>query len=346
MSKFGKLSSPQLFGLRPMNTDVPEAGDYDRHLSDEGLKKYVESNTPGIVQVGGEPNGYLVIDPIAGRLAIQVPADGPVPNCAKYENVSVARVRREGADWNELSVETGDQLEDVYPLLCQVLDRVQLEGRLFSHAVQEVLRVYRKILHLRSALGEADQVGLYGELLVLEHLIPVLGANAAMGSWLGPLHEEHDFAFSGLDLEVKATTSDTRSHWISSATQLTPTKGKLLYLISIQITPTGEGGRTLPELVAAIHTKAPDHADPFSVTLERLGYHVEDADLYPSRWILRTLPAAYLVDETFPAITSQALREIVPQANRLVEIRYRVNLAGLTPSAASTQMSGFVEEPG
>ena len=231
-----------------------------RHIGIEGVKEYMELGVPGTLRVDGDPTGYLVIDPAGKRLAIQLPADGQLPNCARYENVDATRVTRNGTDWNQLSVTAGDRLEDLYPLLCQVLDRVQLEGQAFSAAVLDVLRVYRNVLSHRSGLSEADQVGLFGELLVLRHLVAMTGADSAMARWLGPSSEEHDFAFDQFDFEVKTTTGERRRHWISSLSQLTPTEGKQLFLISIQITGAGAQGQSLPmlvdELIGALGYKA------------------------------------------------------------------------------------------
>lgn len=322
-------------------SDSGAASGASRHLGIEGVKKYVAAGVPGLLQVDGDPSGYLIIDPLGQRLAIQLPADGPVPNCARYENAKAARVRRDEADWNEFGVSAGDRLEDLYPLLCQVLDRVQLESQAFSAAVLDVLRIYRNVLAPRSGLSESDQIGLYGELLVLRHLVKAVGPESAVATWLGPSDEEHDFAFEDTDLEVKTTSGERRRHWISSATQLTPTEGKGLFLLSIQITGAGDHGMALPDLVNELAAQLGRQSRAFMAELERGGYLAEDAELYPKRWTLRTQPAAFAVDDAFPALQLDALGQAVPDISRIVELRYQLDLVGL-PHAQLDVLDGFL----
>jgi Putative PD-(D/E)XK family member, (DUF4420) len=317
-----------------------------RHLGIDGVKEYVELGVPGTLLVDGDPTGYLVIDPADKRLAIQVPAEGQLPNCARYENVDATRVRRDDADWNQLSVTAGDRLEDLYPFLCQVLDRVQLEGQPFSAAVLDVLRVYRNVLTPRSGLSEADQVGLFGELLVLQHLVATTGADSAMARWLGPSSEEHDFAFDDFDLEVKTTTGERRRHWISSLSQLTPTNEKRLFLISIQITGAGADGHSLPLLVDELVHALDQKAGEFTAELERGGYFSSESDLYPRHWTLRTQPASFAVDDYFPALHENTLGKLVADWGRIVDLRYELDLSGLprTQISALGDFTGSEEE--
>ena len=307
----------------------------------EGLRRYVEEGVPGTLQVEGDPVGYLVIDPVGKRLAVQVPVHGPTPNCARYENVTATRVRRDEADWNEFSVVAGDRLEDLYPLLCQVLDRVQLEGESFNKAVLDVLRLYRSVWH-PVGMSESDQIGLYGELLVLEQVIRTSGGDAAMARWLGPSNEEHDFAFANFDLEVKTTTSERRRHWISSATQLTHTEQRLSWFPFRS--PARGNKAEASGVVSDIADQLDYRAAAFLGELERVGYRGVDADLYPRLWTLRTCPAAFSVDEGFPAVHLEALNELVPEISRIVDLRYLVDLTGLTQSTLE-DLDGFVGTP-
>jgi hypothetical protein len=66
--------------------------------------------------------------------------------------------------------------------------------------------------------------------------------------------------------------------------------------------------------------------------MARGGYREADADLYPKPWTLRTHPAAFCVDENFPAIHIEALAEFIPEISRIVDLRYLVDLTGLTQS--------------
>ena len=66
--------------------------------------------------------------------------------------------------------------------------------------------------------------------------------------------------------------------------------------------------------------------------LARLGYRDRDSDLYQSRWTLRTAPAFYGVNPDFPALTQGRLDAVVPSAERITDLRYRIDLTGLSSS--------------
>jgi hypothetical protein len=66
-------------------------------------------------------------------------------------------------------------------------------------------------------------------------------------------------------------------------------------------------------------------------SLEDYGYYDLHADLYIEDWRLRSAPAFYLVDDHFPALTTDRLFSVVPDAGRIIDLRYRLNVDGLSP---------------
>jgi hypothetical protein len=150
-----------------------------------------------------------------------------------------------------------------------------------------------------------------------------------MDAWRGPFGEEHDFG-TDVDLEVKTTLSERREHWISTTTQLMPTGDRSLYLVSIQLTAAAlDVGWTLPALVEFARGRLGSEATRLDNVLKGLGYRDRDADLYRSRWALRTMPAFYEIDATFPAVTQERLDSCIPTAERIKELRYRVDLTNM-----------------
>jgi hypothetical protein len=297
------------------------------------VEDYLSQGLDGVLGVEGSPVGRLLISPHNKTLAVQFPAESRAPNIIELENLSFEVISEGQEIWHQLAVSLDDNLDEVYALLCAILDRVQLSGQAFADAVEESLDSLTGILAVRQSLSRERQVGLFGELCVLLALVEVVGTGHALATWRGPLAEEHDFGTTEADLEVKTTLSERRQHWISSTTQLTPTGDRPLYLVSIQLTTAPlESGHTLPGLVDVVRSTLPTHLAQLDAILARVSYRNHDADLYRSRWTFRTAPAFFEVNPLFPALTQARLESVVPASERLVDLRYRLDLTGLPPS--------------
>lgn len=316
--------------------------DSSRHVPVGVVEDYLVQGLDGVLGVDGSPAGRLLIGPHHQTLAVQFPPGLRGPNVVEFENLSFDVITDEHGTWHQLAVQLDDNLDEVYALLCAILDRVQLSGQSFAEAIEESLDSLTGILAVRHSLTREKQVGLFGELWTLLALAEAGGGGgAAMDSWRGPLGEEHDFGMSDADLEVKSTTGERREHWISTTTQLVPTGDRQLYLLSIQLTAAAvDAGHTLPSLVASARSKLTTHVVRLDAVLARLGYRDRDADLYHSRWTLRTPPAFYQVGLQFPAVTQERLEAVVPSAERITDLRYRVDLTGLVPSPPLFALDG------
>lgn len=326
-----------------MTSDTEGPAGAGRHLASERIQEYLRTGTPGTVRVAGSPMAYLVIDPPHRRLAIQVPANGPLPEVGRYERLAAVTVERGGKRWHELRMDGADRLTNLYPLLCLILDQVQLHGAEFAAAVDEALRIYGSVLDERMVLSDTQQIGLVGELLALEHLFGSIGPDSALAAWCGPDAAEHDFSLPLCDVELKTTTSEARHHWISSATQLTSRPDRGLYLVSIQVTSAGAApGWSLPSLVEEVRVSALHRQHNVDLELRDRGYRDTDADLYDRRWALRSPPACYLVDDDFPALTPDRIAAAVPHAHRLLEYRYRLDLTGFATTSMPTDLAGLL----
>jgi hypothetical protein len=249
---------------------------------------------------------------------------------ADFENLSYEAIPAGGSQWQQLNVRLADNIEEVYALVCAILDRVQLAGEEFGEAVESTIASLTGILAVRQGLSRERQIGLFGELLVLLTLTCNRGESAALGSWRGPLGEEHDFGLEEADVEVKTTLGERREHWIGSAQQLSRTGNRQLYLLSIQLTTAALArGWTLPGLVEVVRNKLQSVTAQVNAMLTSVGYRDRDADLYRSRWTLRTRPGFFEVDDQFPAITDERIGPLVNSYDRIREIRYRIDLTGI-----------------
>ena len=146
---------------------------------------------------------------------------------------------------------------------------------------EQIIERWIKIWRSREPLGKEKQMGLFGELSVLEKLL-VAGNDFAVENWRGPERATHDFEFTSRHIEVKTTgTSDPILH-ISSLEQLRPCE-PTLYLVMVQIEI--EQGQTLPGLIANIRDLInPNSQELFETKLELARYNDDHAIRYQTEY--------------------------------------------------------------
>lgn len=317
----------------------------DRHLRAEGLREYLAAAVPALVPVAGQPKCFLVIDPSLQRVAIRVPwSAGELPDLSTYRHFFAETVVRDGSRWGEFGATGGDVLIDAYPVICAVADRVQLESKAFATAVREVLETYHELLRGLGRLSDREEVGLFGELLVLDRLIDGLGESVAIRAWRGAISEEHDFGLPDDDVEVKTTTSEIRRHWVGTVMQLEPTVGRPLWLLSLQLTSAGAGGLTLPELIASVRLKVVDGTfrAVFEDRLSQVRWRDDQSALYGRHFRLRSDPVAFRVGDAFPAITPPKLAVAGVPVQRIASLNYLLDLNGLPPDTAPPALAPVI----
>lgn len=318
---------------------LPDDG---RHLSREGLQLYLAEGAPAAIKIAGAPVAYLVVEPGAQKLSLRVPlAKNTLPDLVGYQNLTATVVHWEGGQWCQISI-TGPVVLDAYPLLIAIADRVQLQALEFARATKASLDAFRELLAGGAALTEEQKIGLFGELLVLERILNAATPETAVSCWRGADAEEHDFDVDEGDVEVKTTTSETRRHWIGSLGQLSPSLGRPLWLVSIQLTAAGMGGASLGELIARIEAKLDANAlHAFRSKLATLGWRDEYAeDVRRMRY--RSSPAVYRVDSAFPALTHRELNTLGLGADKIVQLNYMLDLSNVPISESAPKLVGDV----
>jgi len=301
----------------------------DRHVDLAVIERYFADGVDGVLTIDGDPSARLVVAVGKSELALRVPATDAAPDVSAFANLSIDFIDDEGRSWHQMSVRIEDNLSEVYATLRSIIDRMQLAKIPFSVAVDEVLDSLAEILARRRGLSEDQQLGLAGELLTFVALAADSGLETALEAWMGPLGEEHDFVLPDGDLEVKVTLGERRQHWISSVTQLVPTPNRSLYLVSVQLTLAGAGaGWSLPALVDLARDLNGTRTSDVDTRLLRMGYRAIDTDLYYERWTLRSTPQFFLVDSEFPVISEELISQSVPSSNRIIDVRYRIDLTG------------------
>ena len=316
------------------------------HLDPKTVEAYFRLGVKAAFDLQQDPLVRMEIDPPHETIEVTTPAAGADPEVTAFERLGFSRFTRDGIEWFRLRVDARDMHYEAYVLLESVVDQLRA-GTSFRHAVSEAVVALKDLLASRSRLTEEKELGLIGELLVLQHVIETADESVAIASWLGPLAEEHDFAFGDFDAEVKTTKSESRTHLIGSETQLEPSPARPLHLISIQLTRAGNAahGFTLVTLITDIRSRLDQSRRTFDLALEGLGWRDADADLYRTRYQLRTVPRAYDIDDQFPAITSPRLDDVVPNRAHVSGVTYRVNVTDLAHSSIGSPLNAFCEVP-
>lgn len=304
----------------------PDAG--DRHLSPGALLEHWATAVPVVIPIAGEPALLLRIDAPRSRLTLRTPIPPDTDVGISPRRHIKLDVLVDG-DSRFLEISTTDErlVVDGYAMLCAVADRIQLDGLPPMTALEQTLETWQSILAMRVRMSPQAEIGLFGELLVLEAVVSA-GSQLSLGSWRGALSEEHDFGFPDADVEVKTTTGERRQHWIHGLGQLTATSETPLWMLSIQITRGGTGqGRSLPELIADVLAMALD-ADRarLSQNLGAAGWHDGQEDLFSERWRLRAPPVPLCVDDSFPRLTAVALSSAGVDVAALRQLSYEIDV--------------------
>jgi hypothetical protein len=305
--------------------------DFLRHVEEHPLFSY---------GIEGSPKCRIEVRPAKKEIDILVLNDLSVPDTTGLRNLSSLQLADGSDNWNCLRLVWSHTPIESYSFACLVVDRVQGQAESLATATDVALAGIRDLMRKERALTREQEVGLFGELLVFDLLTDQFGVSDAMDAWIGPHSEEHDFGLSNNDFEVKTTTSEHRTHWISSSMQLMALGERELRLISIQITPRSLGASlSLPELVSQIALKTDNHSGRFWRKLEAVGYFEDDEDLYQTKWALRSDIKEFEINSDFPKITPSELEKIGVNGTEVPEVRYRISLDGKNPAISTLNFS-------
>ncbi len=173
-------------------------------------------------------------------------------------------------------------------------------------------------------LSEDEEIGLHGELVVLEQLLAALpDAAAVVDMWQGPLRGLHDFMLPLGAMEAKATTSATGFRaTIGSLEQLDVSIRSPIYLAAARLAASS-AGLTLPQRVAQLRAlltmRGSEAVQAFSARLLRAGYIDAFADQYARRLIVSDLRWID-VRADFPLLTSASVPSGVVSARYVIDL--------------------------
>jgi len=315
-------------------------------LSPDTLEKYFGSGTVTTHHVNDSPEVIITIDGPGQRISVLTPRNGMVLDTATLRRVTTGVDLRNGEEWARLTLDARGMYAEAYGLVISVVQAMR-GGATFAAASSAAMTNMKALLAAKPRISEEKQIGLFGELLLYRTLLDAFDEYTVVDWWLGPLAEERDYAFPAFDAEVKTTLSESRTHVIHGAGQLEPSPGRMLWLVSVQITRAGGDpkGIGLPGLIIEIRDRLTATRDRFIGRLTSEGWDDEDAAMYPTKYVLRTTPAAYLVDDDFPAVTRERLRATVPHSDLVSDVTYRVDVSGRTAGSPGEPLDTFVATP-
>ncbi len=296
------------FAIGPGNAQIKRLGE------GEALELFVEAGASGI--------GLRVLSEEGGK---------PVESA--LELLSIHGVVRRNRPWIELVANDEEIFECAFYFFLKVAENA-MAGMKAAVAIEDALQSWAKTLARASRLSKTQQIGLLGELWVLDRLVGACGPTA-VEAWLGPAGERHDYRLDRDELEVKTTTRRNRVHTMNGLQQALPSKGCRLYVVSLLLEAAGgmQDAFSLPSLVKRVSERLVDHQaelERFEELLSAERYRRAEAAAYSDRYVLAEPAALVPVDEHFPRITDGLLRTAIGElASRVGQVSYEVQLDGL-----------------
>jgi hypothetical protein len=319
-----------------------------RHISWQDLQERIARGVPFVHRIPspatGVPPADILVAEGGTELRLYLPcALGATVGVSPLKDVSISASHSPQGNAIEVVTRSRVLFQEIYNFFVSVIDKVHLDGLAPAAAVEETLERWRDLLKSQSIMSEEAQLGLMGELWLLERLVKKFG-DIALDAWTGPSRQAHDFRIGNVEFEVKTTRGATHSHFVNGLNQLEPSGGRALYLLSLRLELAGVGsGTTLPEQIASVRTALSESARSKLDRLLRNAYSYDNAHdrIYSTRLQLASPPRIVPVDSNCPKLTRPMLAGI-PHLDRIGDVRYRANFEGLGFAEGSAEFNSLL----
>lgn len=295
------------------------------------------------IMVDGAETPLSIAMDLPGHLHLLIPVQrGPVSQ--KPSDLNGLKVRHRRLETGEvLDLSAPPSHEQVFTPFCRdVIDAIVAQRRDPWAAVAATVRNWQSAWKpIRQEMSAAVQVGLFGELLVLNSLmIPCIGPTA-IDQWSGPEAERHDFVGDRLHLEVKTTRRSRPEHEISRLDQLRVSIGRRLLVVSIQVEQSGGGSETLATQFDAVVDSLRPHPAALDDFMAKMASMNWSEEMRNSGELLRFNLGdtfVYEVDADFPRLPD----EFTPPSG-VVAVKYTVDLANV-PALGFDEAEAIIKE--
>ena len=224
--------------------------------------------------------------------------------------------------------------EDIFRALCANL--IEATRNISSEQDETIASIilirlerWRNLLRDRRdrSLSKAQQLGLFGELSVLEDLFfAELSPLDAIAAWRGPRSDEQDFLLGDWLFEVKSQISTAdQVVKIASQHQLDPISGSIILCHqTFGISPESSAeGRSLNEIVRDVRSTAREGGAAASDLLEsnllEVGY--EASTEYDAEKLVLSQRRFFRVQDEFPRIVASDLRSGIQDVSYSIRLR-------------------------
>ena len=183
----------------------------------------------------------------------------------------------------KISADSRKKLRQFYEDLCLNFDYSETDGSVWA-TINDYAHLWGKIRQER--LSNEEEVGLFGELIVLKNLLEA-GHSNALTFWKGPSDGLHDFVAEGnWELEVKTSLNPNPIVKVHPVTQLEPVDSPF-HLIIVKLKNDKTNGTSLVEMIAEIESKLQTSGDKdkFESLLEEVGYFNTDSHKYTRKFV-------------------------------------------------------------
>jgi len=294
------------------------------------LEKQFNQGFPVPNPMRGE-RGLILVASGSKKLELFIPLLGEeVDFELKIKSFHTSEELRDGINYFVISMDNDYLLEFFYIFCCYLDDEFTSTNKSLGSVIKGVAKKWKDLTLEQRSIKDLEK-GLLGELWFLSNLVSNFGPEM-IKYWRGYDGDRHDFRIHNREIEVKATSSDDRQHYISSINQLEPSLDCKLALVSIQLAPTKstKNSISVTKLIKQIEQNIPEIYS--SMLIEKIMDYVGD-DLkfikgLNSKYIISTVPIIIEVDENFPKISHDEFINLKFH-ERISDIKYRLNVDGL-----------------
>jgi hypothetical protein len=213
--------------------------------------------------------------------------------------------------------------------LCQTLVGVSQPTSKILSDVSRIVNEWRELLAslIPSEPSKTEIIGLFGELCTLILASKKLGLHA-IDAWFGSDRTRHDFEFSNLSVETKATTSSTsKLVTINGFQQLEQSASIPLKLVRFSL-DEAQGAYTIGDLLEILSNMGYTNTQLDG----KLATFDENVASSRPEWCSKrsyriNQVEVYLVDDTFPRLRLNDLNALLQE--KLTSVEYKINLSGL-----------------
>lgn len=300
--------------------------------------------------VAGHRQAWISFDAPRAELAVEIEQEASELPRVLPQAIQIRAGR--GGDGQQLLVLATDAPElrrYFYDFSVEVLELTQHKLLSACAAVDEAWKRWGQLIEQQSVLSREKQIGLIGELKLLQRLSERQGWKYAIDAWHQTARAEHDFCLELCDIEVKTTASDRRVHTIGSIEQLLPSPGRPLYLLSNQfaVAPRlAANSFSLASMVDALFEDLDTEFEiqaSFRARLERVGWREHHMAYYQTSFVVRNLARLVPVDSTCPRIVPQMLVDgLGAVSSRIESVMYAIDVSDLGWQEGSEEFKGVI----